>query len=852
MESELLDWLEVSANTFLGHSIDRNNSIEVDSGIIEIGSLVLSRQFNTAEEVLNFLLQELTERSFDIISYQAFLLEAILIFSVGDSCSLRVEFVNIILGLEHEVQVYLMNVIQDNLTKYEKSVTAAIQSDSTIEKVALESVRSCNDDKERENIIHSLHSEIESLRKAQHDIENHWKAALSVESSKLVDSEIAFLEKEKEIASLLEQNAMNLQKIEEMELHLKNHHHVSQSMRQMEDELEILRDQAAQAGQLEVQVSQLRNKLDDMSSIRQQWVTESEAHAQTFQKLVTTENELQAFRKYKAQMEEYREKNAELIIESQEIKLRLEQKQQEVDQLQNHCHSLNGGKQQNREDSQSLLMEVQALQAEVQALRQGKGVGSALSELNPEIMQEITFLRSENQRLHQLLSQTAQDSLDRMEAEIADQKVVHISLQQKLCQTKDQLATAQGKIQHLEQQADFNKEQWRVKTQERDETETMMEEDVGSQRRGWKRKYEHLQQSWKAERWLQVKSCQLLVAQWESSWKETEDQRIRNETEWKKCQQALLESQQQSHQFQDQNRHLLEQSELQQQHHIHQLIETKQQHECLSKEMETKFQQELEKERIEKQRWMEIERENQIRLQEEIEEEKSKRRRIEREKKMADTEIHRLKMHIQVSTTPNAQNCSMSGVEVENLVKELRSTQKDLDVAREEIAVLKARQSFAPKLGEASHSQGLNKMSSSDTTLEENRQKNGLISKPQRMIRNDLVDYAGSSATNSTMGSSSSTLTSFMELSEMKERQLDQLNKEKRELLARSFEENKEKGELTQKIVLYEKEISQLTAKNTKLTLEKERLERKLFLANAGDTEKSSNKQALSSANRAF
>ena len=69
-------------------------------------------------------------------------------------------------------------------------------------------------------------------------------------------------------------------------------------------------------------------------------------------------------------------------------------------------------------------------------------------------------------------------------------------------------------------------------------------------------------------------------------------------------------------------------------------------------------------------------------------------------------------------------------------------------------------------------------------------------------------------------------------------------------MISKTLEENKEKMELSQKLIMNEKEINTLKAEVRKLTLERERAERKLLQA-SGDIYKSvnNNDKMLSSSN---
>ena len=69
----------------------------------------------------------------------------------------------------------------------------------------------------------------------------------------------------------------------------------------------------------------------------------------------------------------------------------------------------------------------------------------------------------------------------------------------------------------------------------------------------------------------------------------------------------------------------------------------------------------------------------------------------------------------------------------------------------------------------------------------------------------------------------------FLEQAELSDKRIDQLTKEKREMISKTLEENKEKMELTQKLLVSEKEVATLRTELRKAMLEKERAERKLL-----------------------
>lgn len=181
--------------------------------------------------------------------------------------------------------------------------------------------------------------------------------------------------------------------------------------------------------------------------------------------------------------------------------------------------------------------------------------------------------------------------------------------------------------------------------------------------------------------------------------------------------------------------------------------------------------------------------------QADLEEERLKRRRVEREKKLHESEAHRYKSQLQTSG-------SSGGGDVESALKEIKSMEKQLDAANAELALYKS-------------SSGGN-CKESGSTLSRNSSAGPSSSGPLRIkpSEGNGTFYGG-----------------FIEQSDLSDKRVEQITREKRELLAKYLEESKEKGEVQQKLILSEKEIASLKSKMTKVILDKERLERKIALS---------------------
>ena len=186
-----------------------------------------------------------------------------------------------------------------------------------------------------------------------------------------------------------------------------------------------------------------------------------------------------------------------------------------------------------------------------------------------------------------------------------------------------------------------------------------------------------------------------------------------------------------------------------------------------------------------------------------LEEERLKRRRADRESKVHREEASRYKAQLTCSGGGGSSGANMG--DIESALREIKHMEAQLDEKNQEIAQLKANgKGKVTSSGRVTRSSTLANIGTSSSSS----------SGPQR-IKNDNNSYCSG----------------FMEHSELSDKKIEQLNREKRELIAKNLEENKEKMEIQQKLMLSEKENATLKSKLTKLTLEKERAERKMALA---------------------
>jgi uncharacterized protein (DUF342 family) len=137
------------------------------------------------------------------------------------------------------------------------------------------------------------------------------------------------------------------------------------------------------------------------------------------------------------------------------------------------------------------------------------------------------------------------------------------------------------------------------------------------------------------------------------------------------------------------------------------------------------------------------------------------------------------------------------------------------------------------------HSTGSHAMTGGNHMTRSNNNNNNTRSlmRPQRIptSANNNNNNTMSSTINPTSSTSAANsngsmkYNNYAEQAELHEKHIEQLAREKRDLITKSLEENKEKMELSQRILALDKENATLKAELRKRTLEKERLERNLM-----------------------
>ena len=163
------------------------------------------------------------------------------------------------------------------------------------------------------------------------------------------------------------------------------------------------------------------------------------------------------------------------------------------------------------------------------------------------------------------------------------------------------------------------------------------------------------------------------------------------------------------------------------------------------------------------------------------------------------------------------------------MLKEMKVMQDSLDIANNELHILRQNKHNNSNTNNSNDAQNssnnmipINNSNSND--INSNLKPNLTSTGPLRLRHNNKSE----AATSINMNNTNMNYSNYIEHSDLMDKKIEILIKEKRELLAKNLEETKEKMECAQKLLLSERENTTLKAKITKLTLEIERHDRKV------------------------
>ena len=209
----------------------------------------------------------------------------------------------------------------------------------------------------------------------------------------------------------------------------------------LQDEIDVMRHSQLKLQHLEDQYRKVKEKLEQMGDVSKALESEEKAHSEAVSKCLQLENELALLQPLKRQLEDYKAR-------ATDAEVRLVDCEDEIKKLREASQNLNGIHNELQKGSLQHMIEAEELRKRLQDNDEsdvhGLGVGEGLSELNPELKEELLRLRSENSRLKDFASKREHDSVQQLEEQKDDADRLAKKFKEQFLATKSVLE----KVQH--------------------------------------------------------------------------------------------------------------------------------------------------------------------------------------------------------------------------------------------------------------------------------------------------------------------------------------------------------------------------------------------------------------------
>ena len=225
-------------------------------------------------------------------------------------------------------------------------------------------------------------------------------------------------------------------------------------LQKAKEEIEVLNQNQGALPEMSEKLRKYKERMNELQDIKDALRREQEAHGNAVDEIVRLENELQTLAPLKRQLEDYKIRAIEAevkLVETQDTLEKLEKKTLDQSSV---TESLWQGAMLQKEQMEELR---RRLQDESQTQNESRvGVGDGINELNPEVMEELFRLRSENKKLREFAEKRSNDSVQKMADTLDDTKRLGDKYKKEYLSTKDKLEKAlQSLLQSEERESNL-------------------------------------------------------------------------------------------------------------------------------------------------------------------------------------------------------------------------------------------------------------------------------------------------------------------------------------------------------------------------------------------------------------
>ncbi len=268
-----------------------------------------------------------------------------------------------------------------------------------------------------------LSTELELVRQREVELHSRMEEMEAKNRADRMKLESESLARENTIRDNLSQKLMDLEReCSKSKQMAQEAHDAKEEVASLRDEIDVLQHSKIKLQVTENQLRKLKVKMEQMGDVSKALENEERAHSDAVARCLDLENQLAALGPLRRQLEEYKTR-------ATDAEVRLVDYEEEITNLRANSENMNGLnnelklsslRQQAEAEELRMQWKMQQKETEENAVDESTTVGGGISELNPELKEELLRLRNENVRLKSFAAKREDDSVQRLEEQLDD------------------------------------------------------------------------------------------------------------------------------------------------------------------------------------------------------------------------------------------------------------------------------------------------------------------------------------------------------------------------------------------------------------------------------------------------
>ena len=292
-----------------------------------------------------------------------------------------------------------------------------------------------------------LTSILDTYKKRQEELTSNMEAMEGKYRKDMMKVEASALDQQQELEQHYSAQLQSLQKqLQVARVEAAKNQNALEELQAARDQVELMQHKSHVLAETSEKLRKYKEKVSELQDVKEALQREQNAHAQSVDEIVRLEKELKSLQPIKHQVEDYKIRAIEAevkLVECQDYLRRLEQQAGEQSLANEYLW-------QGAVSQKEQLEELQRrMQAENRAVKEG-GVGEGVSELNPELYQELQRLRNENEQLREFADKRQGDSVQRLESDLDNSKQLSDRFKTEFLNTRNELSDTKTKLDETE------------------------------------------------------------------------------------------------------------------------------------------------------------------------------------------------------------------------------------------------------------------------------------------------------------------------------------------------------------------------------------------------------------------